>query len=474
MSTALEMSDTEPTGSSPLNRACLLEDHDVVVDDSDDDCLDLNDTVPETPSPLCLRRQVRLYGTKMDMGSTSGSSSLRRKADDTQSTTPTSHNKHKRRRVVEESPSSDAEKPKDCGRKGFVSALELMSTCTPWLEVPRPSTSWSSMPAPREDEAGCSSKTEFSAEALGKRRSSRKGERPQKRTPAAFSSSLSKYAKTESADRSPSQTGQAFCGTTATETQSRPIGPSPQKPEEVVIIDDEDDDVIVEAMVRSVQLAEDEAFARSLQDQFDQEEQQQQQQQQQQEQRRQAMHSNAYHHHHHHYPSHRHDPYGSMGWMPAWHHMAGSSGFGHVNPVLAELQHAMFAEPAGMHTGRRYNSRSGSRSRRRDQPLPMDLFNDSQGNNYEALLAFEEGQGAVAPKNILSKREIERFPTKAYDPAHSAGKTECQICFCEYSQGEQLRMLPCLHDYHVKCIDRWLKENVTCPICRADVSQMSN
>lgn len=49
MSTALEMSDTEPTGSSPLNRACLLEDHDVVVDDSDDDCLDLNDTVPETP-----------------------------------------------------------------------------------------------------------------------------------------------------------------------------------------------------------------------------------------------------------------------------------------------------------------------------------------------------------------------------------------------------------------------------------------
>lgn len=38
-----------------------------------------------------------------------------------------------------------------------------------------------------------------------------------------------------------------------------------QKQEEIVIIDDDEDDVIVEAMVRSVQMAEDEAFARSLQ-----------------------------------------------------------------------------------------------------------------------------------------------------------------------------------------------------------------
>lgn len=38
-----------------------------------------------------------------------------------------------------------------------------------------------------------------------------------------------------------------------------------QKQEEIVIIDDDEDDVVVEAMVRSVQMAEDEAFARSLQ-----------------------------------------------------------------------------------------------------------------------------------------------------------------------------------------------------------------
>lgn len=42
----------------------------------------------------------------------------------------------------------------------------------------------------------------------------------------------------------------------------------------------------------------------------------------------------------------------------------------------------------------------------------------------QALLAFEEQQGAVMAKNTLSKAEIERLPVKTYDPSHSAGKTE--------------------------------------------------
>lgn len=33
----------------------------------------------------------------------------------------------------------------------------------------------------------------------------------------------------------------------------------------------------------------------------------------------------------------------------------------------------------------------------------------------------------------------------------------CQICFGDYDDGDQLRMLPCFHDYHVACIDRWLR-----------------
>ncbi|KAG8012962.1 E3 ubiquitin-protein ligase RNF38, partial [Nibea albiflora] len=86
-----------------------------------------------------------------------------------------------------------------------------------------------------------------------------------------------------------------------------------------------------------------------------------------------------------------------------------------------------------------------------------------------ALLAFEERQGAVVSRK-LSRSEIQRFPTKTFQTATGAGHTQCQICFCDYADGEKLRMLPCFHDYHVQCIDRWLKDNTTCPICRANLA----
>ena len=48
--------------------------------------------------------------------------------------------------------------------------------------------------------------------------------------------------------------------------------------------------------------------------------------------------------------------------------------------------------------------------------------------------------------------------------------TDCCLCFEEYSSGDMLRTLPCKHEFHAKCVDRWLLDvNRTCPCCRADV-----
>ncbi|KAM9754258.1 uncharacterized protein ACNS7B_007279 [Menidia menidia] len=201
--------------------------------------------------------------------------------------------------------------------------------------------------------------------------------------------------------------------------------------EQIVISDDE------EAVVRSLQQEEDEAMARSLQAQFDREE---------SESGRQHHH---YHHHHHlgQQSYHRLHPYMETSWM--------SQVLAAVSPLAA-----MEDDAIGRHRRR-------GRSRRRNGP--PDLSDDFQGNDYEALLEFEERQGAVVSKK-LTRREIQRFPTKTFQPASGPGNTQCQICFCDYAGGEKLRMLPCFHDYHVQCIDRWLKDNPTCPICRVNLA----
>ncbi|OVA01963.1 zinc finger protein [Macleaya cordata] len=45
--------------------------------------------------------------------------------------------------------------------------------------------------------------------------------------------------------------------------------------------------------------------------------------------------------------------------------------------------------------------------------------------------------------------------------------TTCPICISEYRPKETLKSIPaCNHFFHANCIDRWLRVNATCPVCR--------
>ncbi|PWA44432.1 zinc finger, RING/FYVE/PHD-type [Artemisia annua] len=47
--------------------------------------------------------------------------------------------------------------------------------------------------------------------------------------------------------------------------------------------------------------------------------------------------------------------------------------------------------------------------------------------------------------------------------------SDCPICLEEFRVGQEVRGLPCAHNFHVACIDTWLKLNVKCPRCRCSV-----
>ncbi|KQJ99700.1 RING-H2 finger protein ATL80 [Brachypodium distachyon] len=49
-------------------------------------------------------------------------------------------------------------------------------------------------------------------------------------------------------------------------------------------------------------------------------------------------------------------------------------------------------------------------------------------------------------------------------------ESQCTVCLEEYEAKDVVRVLPfCGHAFHVACIDAWLKQQSTCPICRASM-----
>ncbi|XP_031124138.1 cell wall protein RBR3 [Ipomoea triloba] len=68
---------------------------------------------------------------------------------------------------------------------------------------------------------------------------------------------------------------------------------------------------------------------------------------------------------------------------------------------------------------------------------------------------------------------VESLPVKTYNKSQndlSEDAARCYICLVDYEDGDNLRILPCHHDFHRTCVDKWLKEiHRVCPLCRGDV-----
>lgn len=84
---------------------------------------------------------------------------------------------------------------------------------------------------------------------------------------------------------------------------------------------------------------------------------------------------------------------------------------------------------------------------------------------------FLLNEGDDDPIRGLTKEQIDNLSTRSYEQNgvdSELGKV-CSVCISDYVVGNKLRQLPCLHEFHIHCIDRWLSENCTCPVCRRPV-----
>ena len=90
-----------------------------------------------------------------------------------------------------------------------------------------------------------------------------------------------------------------------------------------------------------------------------------------------------------------------------------------------------------------------------------------------------ESRAALTPRALLSRLRARRVRCEGLVERSELVKALeatphddlCAICYDEYEEGTELRLLPCNHTFHCECVDRWLldcgasRRAVACPLC---------
>ncbi|XP_049316845.1 RING finger protein 11 [Bactrocera dorsalis] len=95
--------------------------------------------------------------------------------------------------------------------------------------------------------------------------------------------------------------------------------------------------------------------------------------------------------------------------------------------------------------------------------LLQPVFFPSPSTRRPASNLTEEEQVKIAKRIGL----IQHLPIGTYDGSKKI--RECVICMIDFCVDEAVRYLPCMHIYHVHCIDDWLMRSLTCPSCMEPV-----
>lgn len=94
-------------------------------------------------------------------------------------------------------------------------------------------------------------------------------------------------------------------------------------------------------------------------------------------------------------------------------------------------------------------------------------------NVAEDLYSFQVADDQERTRNVdnsiargATRRQISACPVRVVQAGgEDEQTTQCDICLLNYQAGDLIRTIPCFHSFHANCIDDWLMQRGTCPVC---------
>jgi DNA primase len=101
----------------------------------------------------------------------------------------------------------------------------------------------------------------------------------------------------------------------------------------------------------------------------------------------------------------------------------------------------------------------------------FNTINDDNFNtrNDDIIMRSVQTVELVEIENIIEKRLLIKDLLKKSSIYFTKHLFSCSICLNETNKDNIIRRLICSHDFHINCIEMWLSDNTTCPMCRYDL-----
>eukprot|EP00041_Stephanoeca_diplocostata_P036744 m.1352703 g.1352703 ORF g.1352703 m.1352703 type:complete len:790 (-) comp24927_c0_seq2:121-2490(-) len=105
------------------------------------------------------------------------------------------------------------------------------------------------------------------------------------------------------------------------------------------------------------------------------------------------------------------------------------------------------------------------------QEFDANAVVESSGNDRPNVLILREDSGSGSTADQGQRRHATDTDSVAIDGSSASpnivvNQDMCTVCLDKFEDGIEVRALRCGHIYHLPCIDPWLLDHGTCPLCK--------